>query len=66
MALRGMIRLSGIRVSAVFFGLYDALPPPQIWEENEGTSYSLNVAYLTRSVGEGVAEERVFFPILLL
>ena len=34
----------------VFFGLYNA-PFPQTWEENEGASYSLNVAYLAPWVG---------------
>ena len=28
-----------------FFGLLDA-PPPPIWEENGGVSYSTNVAYI--------------------
>ena len=40
---------------------------PQIWEENGGASYSLNVAYLARGVGLGAAVERgFFFPIFLL
>ena len=30
------------------FGLEDAIPPLQIWEEKGGVSYSLNVAYLAR------------------
>ena len=40
--------------------------PPTIWEENEGTSYSLNVAYLSHwggvgGRGGGGAVEQGFF-----
>ena len=38
--------------------------PPPIWEENEGVSYSLNVAYLAG--GGAAAVEWFFFPIFLL
>ena len=37
----------------LYFGLQDALPPPQIWEENGGASYSPNVAYLACWEGAG-------------
>ena len=38
------------------FGLKDT--PPQIWEENGGASYSLNVAYLPRWGSGGEAVEQ--------
>ena len=42
-------------------------PPPQIWEENGGASYSLNVAYLAHCSGEeGSSGSGFFFPIFLL
>ena len=34
---------------------------PQIWEENGGVSYSLQVAYLAHRGGGCAAVERVFF-----
>ena len=62
----------------VFFRLQDTLPPPQIWEENGGASYSPNVAYLAHLRGRcgGVGSQEAgagphfllqnFFPIFLL
>ena len=40
------------------------LPHPQIWEENGGASYNLNVAYLARWGGRG-GWWGGFFPIFL-
>ena len=45
----------------IFFRLYDAHFSPQIWEENEGASYSPNVAYLAHWRGQGGGGAGVFF-----
>ena len=48
-------------IVTIFSGLYDTLPPPpQIWKEN-GSAYSLNVAYLARWGWGAVAEHFCFF-----
>ena len=49
-----------------YFLGYKTYFPLQIWEENGGASYSLNVAYLAHWGVGAVAVEWVFPPVFLL